>query len=204
MTEFDKQYFQRVWGDEGYHEHFSYGLGIDRVCEVGLIPFYSLEKEALEIGSGGGTFTRIMVNNFKHLTAIDVIKKPTLLSEFDNFTYIELEDKSYDCPVPARSIDFAFSYNVFCHLSNHALKEYLKGINKALKKGADFVFMLSNYKHTAKFEKDRFQLGDLLPMGHFYQDLRTLDLIADLKQWEVVSNNLLPDHRDIVVHLRKL
>jgi len=52
---FDKQYFQKVWG-EGYFEIFSYGMGIDAVCQVGLNPFMSLEKTALEIGPGGGTF----------------------------------------------------------------------------------------------------------------------------------------------------
>jgi SAM-dependent methyltransferase len=204
MNNFDKTYFQRVWGSGGYYEVFSYGMGIDKVCEVGLTPFLSLDKTALEIGPGGGTFTQRMINNFKHLTAIDVIRCPNVFEEYENFTYIELDDKSFDCPVPADSIDFAFCYNVFCHLSNDALCSYLKGVNKALKNGGDFVFMLSNYRHTAKFEQDRFQLGDLLPMGHFYQDLRTIELIADLKEWEVVNNNLLPDHRDIVVHLKKI
>jgi len=203
QNNFDKDFFQKVWGIEGYVEPFSYGVGIDVVCEVGMIPFFSLEKTALEIGPGGGTFTQRLVNNFKHLTVMDVIRRPKLFEDYQNFTYIELSDRNFDCPVDSESIDFAFSYNVFCHLSNDALIKYLKGINRALVSGGDFVFMLSDFKWTSRFCENEHELGDMLPMGHFYQDLRTLDIIVG-DGWEVVNNNLLPDHRDIVVHLRKL
>jgi SAM-dependent methyltransferase len=202
--EFTKQFYQDTWGEDGYYENFSFGIGIENVCKAAMYPFFSLEKTALEIGPGGGVFTQRMINNFKHLTAIDVIRKPKAFNEYENFTYIELEDKSFNCPVESNSIDFCFSYGVFCHLSNDALVQYFKGINKALKQGGDFVFMLSNYRHTQKFEKEKFNLGDYLPMGHFVQDLRTLELIADFNEWEVVNNNLFPDHRDIVMHLKKI
>ena len=201
--DFDKHFFQTAWGEEGYLEPFSYGVGIETVCEVGLVPFLSPHKDALEIGPGGGTFTQRMVGQFNHLTVMDVIRQPKAFEAYENFTYIELSDKNFDCPVDAYSIDFCFSYNVFCHLSNEALNKYLKGINKALKFGGDFVFMLSNYRHTSQFGKG-YSLGDFLPMGHFYQDLRTLDLIADFNEWEIINNNSLPDHRDIVCHLRKI
>jgi len=61
--------------------------------------------------------------------------------------------------------------------------------------------MLSDSRHTSKFQKGN--LGDLLQMGHFVQDLRTLDIIVG-KEWEIVNKDLLPDHRDIVVHLKKI
>lgn len=206
MKDFSKEYFQRAWGTEGYYEEFSYGVGIDTVCNVGLIPFFSLEKKALEIGPGGGTFTKRMLGNFQHLTAMDVIKMPKAFEEFTDFKYIELNGDRFDCPLPEGSIDFCFAYNVFCHLSNDALKQYLKGIHKALKTGADFIFMLSDWEHTSKFTHNprKYSLGDLLPMGHFYQDLLTIDIIVDLSEWEVVNKNLLPDHRDILVHIKKI
>lgn len=201
-----KQFFQKAWGEHGYYEYFSYGVGIDAFCEVALTPFLSEEKIALEIGPGGGTFTDKMVGKFKLLTAIDVIQMPERFKLFENFNYIELPDRNYSCAgVPRGSIDFCFSYNVFCHLSNEALREYLKSVNDVLKVGGDFVFMLSNFKHTSRVTKNPhdFSIGDFLPMGHFYQDLRTLDLVADLDRWEVVNRNLLPEHRDIVIHLKK-
>lgn len=206
MSELSKSFFQEAWGEHGYYEYFSYGVGIDKVCEVALTPFLSEEKRALEIGSGGGTFTDRMVDKFKRLTAIDVIRIPERFKEFNNFEYIELPNKSFSCDgVRKKSIDFCFCYNVFCHLSNEAIKEYLIAVNGVLKHGGDFVFMLSNFKHTSRVTESpgQYKLGDFLPMGHFYQDLRTLDLVADLKKWYVVSDNLLPDHRDIIIHLKK-
>jgi len=198
MEYFSKDFFQATWGEDGYFEEFSWGVGIDKVCEICVNPFSSLDKTAIEIGSGGGAFTKRIVGKFKHLTCIDVIRKPNSF-EWDNLTYIELENKSFDCPVESNSIDYAFTYGLFCHLSNDQLIKYLHGINKALKKGADFVFMLSNYG----LGKDESELGKLLDMGHFVQDLRTLDIIVDLKEWEIVNSNMIPQHRDLLVHLKK-
>lgn len=209
MNDFSKAYFQKVWGDQGYVEHFSYGVGIQKVFDVCINPFLSDDppnlKNVLEIGSGGGTFTELILPNCQHLTAIDVIKRPQAFEEFKNFTYHELPDKSFDCgPVKARSIDFAFSYNVFCHLSNDAIKTYLKSIYKVLKKGGDLVFMLSNFEHTKKHTKNwqAYSVGDLLPMGHFYQSDETITAVVG-KEWAIVSRNMLPEHRDIIVHLKK-
>lgn len=207
MIDFSKDFFQKAWGEEGYYENFSYGTGIESVCDKGLNPFFSIDKTALEIGSGGGVFTKRMVGKFQQLFAIDVIKMPLIFKEYKNFMYFELADQDFFCsPIPNESIDFCFAYNVFCHLSNSALKEYLHSVNRVLKSEADFVFMLSNYDRIKQYfasEPDQFQLGDLLPIGHFYQDHRTLKLIADLNEWEIINADLLPEHRDIVIHLKK-
>lgn len=205
MVDFSKPFFQQAWGEKGYYEHFSYGVGITRVVDVGISPFIAENKTVLEIGSGGGTFTNFLINKCKHLTAIDVIKKPDQFNDFADFTYHELTDKSFDCaPIKSRSMDFVFSYNVFCHLSNDAVKAYLKSIHRVLKKGGNAVFMISNFEHTSKHTNrpEKYTLGDLLPMGHFYQDDRTIDLVVG-KEWEIVSRNMIPEHRDIIVHLKK-
>lgn len=205
-NDFDKEFFQRTWGKFGYIEPFSYGVGYQKVYEVAIDPFISTDKTALEIGPGGGTFTQLMIGKFNHLTAIDVIRKPPQFDSYENFTYLELPDQSFNCEgVKSNSIDFCFSYNVFCHLSNDAIKQYLKGVHRVLHKGFDFVFMIANFEHTKKHvvNPEKYSLGDFLPMGHFYQDLRTLDLIMDKSKWEVVNSNLLPTHRDIVIHLKK-
>ena len=204
--EFDKAFFQRSWGKNGYIEYFSYGVGYKKVIELCIDQFASEDKTALEIGSGGGTFTGSLLSKFDHVTAIDVIRRPPQFEVYpeDSFTYLELPDQSFDCKgVASKSIDFCFSYNLFCHLSNDAIRQYLIGVNRVLVKGGDFIFMLSNFRHTSLHTKGEYNLGDRLPIGHFYQDLRTLDLVMDKDKWEVVSNNLLPEHRDIIVHLKK-
>ena len=207
-NDFTKDFFQTAWGEEGYYECFSYGEGIDKVCEVGLNPFFDKNKNALEIGPGGGVFTDRMIGQFKSLTVLDVIKMPTKFNGLSNFTYIELHNHSYDCKgVDDASIDFAFSYNVFCHLSNEALTEYFKGVFRVLKPGGDFVFMIANYENSKKNfldVADNYKLGDLTPIGHFNQSLETVKIIANKKQWDYKEpTNLLPNHRDILIHIKK-
>src|SRR5688500_4143099 len=113
--DFTKEFFQQAWGKNGYYENFNYGVGIDRVCEISLIPFFDGSKDALEIGCGGGVFTERMVNKFYSLTGIDVIEMPERFKEFNGFSFIELPEQSYDCSIiKDSSIDFCFCYNVFC------------------------------------------------------------------------------------------
>lgn len=205
-TDFSKDFFKKAWGDEGYYEEFSYGVGIEKVCSISLYPFFNPDSNALEIGCGGGVFTERMVNKFNHLTAIDVIAEPKRFKLFESFTYIEQGDHGTDCSgVPDNTIDFCFSYNLFCHLSNTLLIEYLTSVFRVLKSGGEFIFMISNYRHSKQFvpEGDEYNLGEMLPSGHFYQDGRTLDIIINVDQWEVLSRNMIPEHRDIIIHLKK-
>lgn len=204
--DFSKKYFQRSWGVDGYYEKFSYGVGYEKVCQICLDPFFDKNKTALEVGCGGGTFTERMIGKFEYLTVIDVIQMPKQFSRYQSFKYIELDDKSYDCSlVSDNTKDFCFCYNLFCHLSNEAIKEYIKNIHRVLRPGSSFVFMLANFEHSkAQLDSDRkFELGDILPFGHFYQDDRTLDIVVDSSQWEIETRNMIPSHRDIIVHLKK-
>ena len=205
--DFTKEFFQKAWGPEGYMERFSYGVGIKKVCEICMRPFFDKKKTALEIGPGGGAFTELLQGEFKYLTAIDVIKQPKQFLKYRNFTFIELNNQDFNCTgVPDNSIDFAFSYNVFCHFSNDAIAQYLKGVHRVLKQGGDFVFMLSNFEHSKKHfmdEADNYVLGDILPTGHFYKNMETVDIVTSANQWTVVYSNMIPEHRDIIVHLRK-
>lgn len=205
--DFSKEFFQQSWGPDGYYEEFNYGVGFNEVVQRCLVPFFNLNHNALEIGSGGGAFTKKMVGRFNHVTAVDVIKMPEGFEKYskDKFNYWELPDKSYHLHTMAfEVIDFAFSYNCFCHLSNEAIKEYLASINRILKPGSSFIFMLANYHHSRNQPYcESAELGDLLPFGHFCQDERTLPLVIG-EGWEVVSENMIPEHRDIIVHLKKI
>jgi SAM-dependent methyltransferase len=205
MAEFSKKQFQDFWPG-GYYENFGWGVGIEKVIEVSMAPFYDKEKVALELGPGGGVFTERLIGKFKHLYALDVIKMPEKLKDWKDFTFVELPDQDFTCNgIKKNSIDFCFTYGMFCHLSNDALKEYIKNVYTVLKKGGDFVFMISNHQNMIKLypsDSQYTELGVGLSSGHFLQDDRTIEIVVD-KRWTIVSRNLTPDHRDIMVHVRK-
>lgn len=207
--DFTSDFFQDAWGKDGYYEEFSYGVGITKVCQSALYPFFNQEHTALEIGPGGGTFTKRMVGRFSHLTCLDVIEQPPIFDSFKNTTFIKVPNQNYSCyTIRDSSIDFCFSYNVFCHLSNEALKEYMKNVNRVLRRGANFVFMLSNFekvRHYFEEEAHNYKPEDnkLLPTGHFHQDENTLRKIISEPYWHIISDSMIPEHRDRIVHLKK-
>ena len=204
---FTKEFFQTAWGKAGYQEDIKYGVGMDKICQVCLTPFFNSTKTALEIGCGGGSFTKRIVGNFKHLTAIDVIAPPPQFASFKNFSFYELPNQNTTCSgVPDSSIDFVWCYNVFCHLSDDMIASYLKGAHRVLKPGGDFVFMLSNFEKVRSYNPDPskvYQRGEKMPLGHYMQDETTLGTVSRWYDWDVINPNMLPDHRDIVIHLRK-
>lgn len=194
--DFSKDFFKQAWGKDGYYENFSYGVGIDNVFGTCVLPFLG-KNDVLEIGSGGGVFTKRIFPYVDWLHCIDVIPKPEGLKCHG---YTELDNKDYSCTgVLSNVFDFVFAYNVFCHLSNEALIQYLQSVRRVIKHGGDFVFMLSSYGRVI----DQELLGTLLPMGHFAQDDRTIDIIVG-EGWQIISRNMIPKHRDIIVHLKAI
>ena len=45
----------------------------------------------------------------------------------DKITYFQVDDFSLDC-IPSNSLDYVFSYDVFCHISYPGQREYLKNL----------------------------------------------------------------------------
>jgi ubiquinone/menaquinone biosynthesis C-methylase UbiE len=203
--DFTKEQFINFWGNTGYYEEFTYGIGIQEVINRIIYPFGGVET-CLEIGCGGGVFTKVLSNTFSKVIGIDVIPLHAGVI-YHNLEYKELDNQDYKCTgVDDNSIDFVFSYGVFCHFSNDAIKEYLQSIYRVMKKGGDCVIMISNFdKLKAEFpdydDWSKYNLGDRMLIGHFYQNDSTVDIMKH--KFKIVSRNLTPDHRDIVVHLKK-
>ncbi len=204
---FTKEFFLDAWGTNGYEENFSYGVGIDQVCQKALFPFTHVDKNMMEIGCGGGSFTRKMKGRYYQFFGLDVIAKPPQLNELQCFHWIELADQCYSClGINDDCIDFCYSYNTFCHLSDEAIKSYLADIYRVLSPGGDLVFMLSDFQRVSRLyfpeTADMFRRGEILPNGHFYQDEETIQLVIDPMSWDIMSTDMIPAHRDRIVHLR--
>ena len=106
---------------------------------------HSLEGTSLlEIGCGGGQWSKYIyeLNVFKEIYCVDVLsaehnnfweyvgeKSNNLIQYFhvDNF---DLEQ------IPDNSIDYVFSYDVFCHISYSGISNYLKSLSIKCKKNA--------------------------------------------------------------------
>jgi len=206
-----KEKFQKLWGNAGYWDDMKgWGIGFQQICNTTLYPFINKDMTVLEIGPGGGIFTNQISKKCKNVIAIDVVKKSDLLKSLNltNLTYIELSNMNYECKgVEDNSIDFCYTHGVFCHLHYGALTEYLKNVSRVLKKGSDFVFMITNFngiKHLIPpIHNKKYNPGDHLGINLYYQDKTTLKSIYNPKEWKIISENMLPTHRDIFIHLRK-
>lgn len=188
--------FQKLWGD-GYLETFcGYSHSREYIYSNILQPFESKEKVCLEIGCGGGVWTnRYLVPNFKDVISIDVIEKSA------NITNKYFKVFGYNCaPIEDESIDFVFSFGVFCHLSNSAQKEYFNNIKRVLKKGGEAVVMFANWdKHPSlSLEKNGTQyLEKMHGIGWYYSNEETIkEIVGEYK-------DLMPELRDTVIYFQK-
>lgn len=111
------------------------------------------EKEALEIGCGGGRITATGVKLFKHVHAADfseemlrkarkTVAGPAVsFHKVDGFTLKDFSDSS---------LDFVYSHDVFVQLSSLQVYPYLMEIQRVLKPGG--VGLVSFYDFVEQFE----------------------------------------------------
>jgi ubiquinone/menaquinone biosynthesis C-methylase UbiE len=124
-----------------------------------LQKYATAEKEALEIGCGGGRITATGVKLFRHVRAADLSKEMLRKSrktvtasnvsfhKLDGFTLKDFSDSS---------LDFVYSHDVLVHLSSLQVYPYLMEIQRVLKKGGlglasfyDFVDQFEMFKQTS-------------------------------------------------------
>ena len=100
-----------------------------------LMPHLTPDSTVLELGPGGGRWTRYMVG-VKKVYVVDPFKE--MLEEHAR-TITEgnierIQNSGTDLPgIPENSIDFLWSYDVFVHLDIEVIKAYLKNIYPVLK-----------------------------------------------------------------------
>jgi len=137
---FPKRFYGLQWGDpetSGPHVFMR-----DRY----ILPYVKPDQVALEIGPGGGRWTRYLVG-FRKLYVVDYY--PELLQELrghvnePNMEFIV--NHGTDFPgVPANSVDYVLSIACFVHLEPHLIAAYLKSIYGVLKPGGHAVITYSD------------------------------------------------------------
>ena len=111
-----------------------------------VLPYVNSAESAVEIGPGGGRWTRYLLD-FEKLYVIDYhaevldelkknLKKPNM--EF-------VKNNGTDFPgVKERSIDYLFSFGTFVHLDTHLIGAYLTNMKPILKPEANVVIQYSD------------------------------------------------------------
>lgn len=141
--ECNKAAFLATWPG-GYDENFEVytpvaGLTEEEIVNTCLKPFYNPHGTALEIGCGKGYWVRkYLLPNFRRTIGKDVIPRAwvDVGLRADKFIYLEAGERDYNLDTLAdNSIDFIWSFGVFCHISCSSILEYLKAAHRVLKVG---------------------------------------------------------------------
>jgi SAM-dependent methyltransferase len=111
-----------------------------------VLPYVNPAQAALEIGPGGGRWTRYLLS-FGKLYVVDY--HPELLqqlrSNFEEPNMTFIRNKGTDFPdVPEESVDFVFSFGCFVHLDANLIDAYLRNIRHILKQGGNAVIHYSD------------------------------------------------------------
>lgn len=202
-----KETFISTWPD-GYKEDFQF-YAPDAEMQVSKViqRYINPSAKCLEIGSGGGYLTtRWLLPNFHDVTCIDVIPRPPFLDN-PRVNYIEAADRDFKCTgVADASIDFAFSFGVFCHLTCEAQSEYLRSIYRVLRSGGNALIAFANWpRHNGPDAiKDVCYANKRHADGTcwFYNDIElTKAMVADAGF--VDFDDTIPDFRDTLAAFRK-
>jgi len=112
-----------------------------------IIPYVNAQHKAVEIGPGGGRWTRYLLG-FETLYAIDYHQE--LLDELkrnfgeqSNVRFIK--NNGTDFPgIGENSIDYLFTFGTFVHLDLHLIEAYLLAMRRIVKPGANVVVQYSD------------------------------------------------------------
>lgn len=106
-----------------------------------LLEHLSTDATVLEIGPGGGRWTRYLLAA-KKVYAVDYHQEllDELAKNFSRANLVPLKNNGTDFPnVPLASVDFAFSFGVFVHLDLDIVDSYLESLKTVMKPGASIV-----------------------------------------------------------------
>ena len=135
----------RISGEKDYQKHI-YNDSIIR----SFVPDFSI-CNILEIGCGIGRMTELLASDFKSVFAIDVSGKmieraKTRMQRFNNVNLFETDGNSF-AVIDSGSIDLAFSYLVFQHISvRESIENNFREVNRSLKNGGLFKVQIRGLK----------------------------------------------------------
>jgi hypothetical protein len=195
------------------------------VYEECIKNFINSKLNVLEIGPGHGAWTKCILKlNPKHLSCVDALSAEhnkfwQNVGHNKNVSYFQVNDFSLN-EIDDDSLDFVFSFGVFCHISPILCYEYFKNLYKKLRSGAQGFIMYSDYDKYSKFsikynipigygwgnELEDFsyqqRTGNFAPRWYFLSIERAKEILIKLG-YEVINIDININERDPIVHFRK-
>lgn len=137
-----------------------------------LLPHVRARRTGLEIGPGGGRWTRYLLG-FRKLYVVEY--HPELLAEFRrNFrqpNIVAILNNGTDFPgVPTRSIDFVFSFGVFVHLDADVIASYLANMQAIVHRRTQIVIHYSDKDKPLARQNTGFSDNDPRRMRKLVED----------------------------------
>lgn len=167
------------WGDPEVSPPLKY------VRDHFLMPYLSPNASVVEIGPGGGRWTRYMLNA-KQVYAVDYHQEllNELKSNFDANNIIYVKNNGDDFPnIQDGSIDFVFSFGTFVHLDIDIIDRYLRNMRPLLNHDSNVVIQYSDKtkplgKNNKEFSENDPDKMRALILSHGYliheEDVKTL------------------------------
>jgi len=128
------------WGDPDVFDPLKF------IRDRYVLPYVNPEHDALEIGPGGGRWTRYLLG-FRKLTVVeyhaDLLEE--LRKTFRKRSVTFIRNAGTDFPgVAEHTIDYLFSFGTFVHLDLPLIEGYLANMKPILKPGANVVLHYSD------------------------------------------------------------
>jgi hypothetical protein len=167
------------WGDPDESPPLAY------VRDHFLMPYINPDVTVVEIGPGGGRWTRYMIGA-KRIYAVDYHQEllDELKSHFNLPNVMLIKNNGNDFPgVASQAIDLVFSFGVFVHLDVEIINGYLRNIKPLLKANSNVIIQYSDKtkplgrSNTGFSENDPEKMRKLV-LSHGYtiyeEDIQTL------------------------------
>ena len=164
----------------------------------------------LEIGPGRGAWTKALLDqNPKAIYALDALSAAhngfwAHVGEDHRVTYNQVTDFECSC-VPDRSIDFFYSFGVFCHISRRGTEAYFESIKRKMKPGATGFCMISDYDKMSSalgYEISKAEHDEPEPGRWFHLGTDWFCNMLNTKGFEVLDRDIGVLVRDPITHFR--
>lgn len=137
---FSREVYGLEWGDPETVEPLRF------IKDHWLLPYVQPDRTVLEIGPGGGRWTRYLLACRK-LYVVDYHGEllTELKKNFDAPHMVFIQNAGTDFPgVADAGVDFVFSFGTFVHLDPPLIRAYLGNIRRILRAGGDVVLQYSD------------------------------------------------------------